>query len=160
MNGQNQNRKKKYSMRTMDRTRKMKKEFTRKNEENLKLHARKNNNLMKRKRIIYEFANIARQTLLWVYFFVRVCVCFLFFFILFLRNEQLKKINPMKMIKKKIKQVFLNLQFDPWKNSILGMNLFGCKFCDKSDGDDDVQCDRKNFDSLLWALVTVFQVIF
>lgn len=38
------------------------------------------------------------------------------------------------------------------------MNLFGCKFCDKSDGDDDTQCDRKNFDTLLWALVTVFQV--
>lgn len=38
------------------------------------------------------------------------------------------------------------------------MNLFGCKFCDKSNGDDDTQCDRKNFDTLLWALVTVFQV--
>lgn len=42
--------------------------------------------------------------------------------------------------------------------SILGMNLFGCKFCDKTDDDDDAQCDRKNFDTLLWALVTVFQV--
>lgn len=42
------------------------------------------------------------------------------------------------------------------KYSILGMNLFGCKFCDK-DG-DETDCDRKNFDSLLWALVTVFQV--
>lgn len=40
------------------------------------------------------------------------------------------------------------------------MNLFGCKFCSrKNDGTgDDVACDRKNFDSLLWALVTVFQV--
>lgn len=38
------------------------------------------------------------------------------------------------------------------------MNLFGCKFCDKSNNDDDAQCDRKNFDTLLWALVTVFQV--
>eukprot|EP00095_Tigriopus_kingsejongensis_P007143 maker-scaffold300_size216557-snap-gene-0.14 protein:Tk07143 transcript:maker-scaffold300_size216557-snap-gene-0.14-mRNA-1 annotation:"voltage-dependent t-type calcium channel subunit alpha-1g" len=37
--------------------------------------------------------------------------------------------------------------------SILGMNLFGCKFCD-----GDV-CDRKNFDTLLWATVTVFQVL-
>lgn len=36
------------------------------------------------------------------------------------------------------------------------MNLFGCKFCEKVG--DDVVCDRKNFDSLLWALVTVFQV--
>ena len=38
--------------------------------------------------------------------------------------------------------------------SILGMNLFGCKFCDPETG----ICDRKNFDSLLWATVTVFQV--
>ena len=38
--------------------------------------------------------------------------------------------------------------------SILGMNLFGCKFCDPDTG----VCDRKNFDSLLWATVTVFQV--
>ncbi|XP_065366192.1 voltage-dependent T-type calcium channel subunit alpha-1G isoform X2 [Calliphora vicina] len=41
--------------------------------------------------------------------------------------------------------------------SILGMNLFGCKFCEKVG--DDVVCDRKNFDSLLWALVTVFQIL-
>merc|ERR1712106_22391 len=39
--------------------------------------------------------------------------------------------------------------------SILGMNLFGCKFCDPETG----VCDRKNFDSLLWATVTVFQVL-
>ncbi|KAG8180483.1 hypothetical protein JTE90_026642 [Oedothorax gibbosus] len=39
--------------------------------------------------------------------------------------------------------------------SILGMNLFGCKFCEKSEESSD--CDRKNFDSLLWAIVTVFQ---
>lgn len=37
------------------------------------------------------------------------------------------------------------------------MNLFGCKFCEK-DG-DETDCDRKNFDTLLWALVTVFQVV-
>lgn len=38
------------------------------------------------------------------------------------------------------------------------MNLFGCKFC-RVDPEDNVErCDRKNFDSLLWALVTVFQV--
>ncbi|XP_022256274.1 voltage-dependent T-type calcium channel subunit alpha-1G-like [Limulus polyphemus] len=42
--------------------------------------------------------------------------------------------------------------------SILGMNLFGCKFCEK-DEDGVMQCDRKNFDSLLWALVTVFQIL-
>jgi len=40
--------------------------------------------------------------------------------------------------------------------SILGMNLFGCKFCTKLK--DETVCERKNFDSLLWALVTVFQV--
>ena len=38
--------------------------------------------------------------------------------------------------------------------SILGMQLFGCKFCDQTTG----FCDRKNFDSLLWATITVFQV--
>lgn len=48
--------------------------------------------------------------------------------------------------------------FDTIIRSILGMNLFGCKFCDKMP-DGSVKCDRKNFDSLLWALVTVFQVI-
>lgn len=47
------------------------------------------------------------------------------------------------------------------------MNIFGCKFCNDetkytpegicvSDRDEDK--DRKNFDSLLWSLVTVFQV--
>ena len=42
--------------------------------------------------------------------------------------------------------------------SILGMNLFGCKFCDYNEDGEKVFCDRKNFDSLLWATVTVFQV--
>ncbi|CAH0723262.1 unnamed protein product, partial [Brenthis ino] len=42
--------------------------------------------------------------------------------------------------------------------SILGMNLFGCKFCNK-DEEGDLECDRKNFDTLLWAFVTVFQVL-
>ncbi|XP_026724837.1 voltage-dependent T-type calcium channel subunit alpha-1G-like isoform X5 [Trichoplusia ni] len=42
--------------------------------------------------------------------------------------------------------------------SILGMNLFGCKFCEKDKHGDQV-CDRKNFDTLLWAFVTVFQVL-
>lgn len=36
------------------------------------------------------------------------------------------------------------------------MHLFGCKFASERDG--DTQPDRKNFDSLLWAIVTVFQV--
>lgn len=38
------------------------------------------------------------------------------------------------------------------------MNLFGCKFCEEIK--DEKVCDRKNFDSLLWSLVTVFQVRF
>lgn len=42
--------------------------------------------------------------------------------------------------------------------SILGMHLFGCKFSLKTDTGDTVP-DRKNFDSLLWAIVTVFQVV-
>ncbi|KAG8196966.1 hypothetical protein JTE90_009024 [Oedothorax gibbosus] len=42
--------------------------------------------------------------------------------------------------------------------SILGMNLFGCRFCKKV-ADGATQCDRKNFDSLLWAIVTVFQIL-
>lgn len=49
------------------------------------------------------------------------------------------------------------------------MNIFGCKFCKaeekyteaggvcKTNSDEDK--DRKNFDSLLWSLVTVFQVL-
>lgn len=53
--------------------------------------------------------------------------------------------------------------------SILGMNIFGCKFCkDESYYTAERKCisnrdedkDRKNFDSLLWSLVTVFQVLF
>ena len=54
-------------------------------------------------------------------------------------------------------------------NSVLGMNLFGGKFCWKEDGSSCTckesmdpslcECDRANFNSLLWALVTVFQVI-
>ena len=49
------------------------------------------------------------------------------------------------------------------------MNLFGGKFCWKEDGSictcsemkepDLCVCDRANFNTLLWALVTVFQVI-
>ncbi|XP_053132595.1 voltage-dependent T-type calcium channel subunit alpha-1H isoform X3 [Hemicordylus capensis] len=42
--------------------------------------------------------------------------------------------------------------------SILGMHLFGCKFGLKTDSGDTVP-DRKNFDSLLWAIVTVFQIL-
>ena len=43
-------------------------------------------------------------------------------------------------------------------SSILGMNLFGCKFC-RILSSGRRKCDRKNFDSLLWAIVTVFQVL-
>ncbi|KAK5873367.1 hypothetical protein PBY51_018415 [Eleginops maclovinus] len=42
--------------------------------------------------------------------------------------------------------------------SILGMHIFGCKFSLKTDDGDTVP-DRKNFDSLLWAIVTVFQIL-
>lgn len=39
------------------------------------------------------------------------------------------------------------------------MHLFGCKFSLQTDSGDTIP-DRKNFDSLLWAIVTVFQVSF
>nr|XP_006811385.1 PREDICTED: voltage-dependent T-type calcium channel subunit alpha-1H-like [Saccoglossus kowalevskii] len=42
--------------------------------------------------------------------------------------------------------------------SILGMHLFGCKFCEYLHDGTRI-CDRKNFDSLLWAIVTVFQIL-
>ncbi|XP_069066231.1 voltage-dependent T-type calcium channel subunit alpha-1H isoform X4 [Pleurodeles waltl] len=42
--------------------------------------------------------------------------------------------------------------------SILGMHLFGCKFSLKTETGDTIP-DRKNFDSLLWAIVTVFQIL-
>jgi len=41
--------------------------------------------------------------------------------------------------------------------SILGMHLFGCKFCDPALIGTKA-CGRKNFDNLLWAIITVFQV--
>lgn len=37
------------------------------------------------------------------------------------------------------------------------MHIFGCKFSLRTDTGDTIP-DRKNFDSLLWAIVTVFQV--
>uniref|UniRef100_A0AC35G2Z4 Ion transport domain-containing protein n=1 Tax=Panagrolaimus sp. PS1159 TaxID=55785 RepID=A0AC35G2Z4_9BILA len=46
--------------------------------------------------------------------------------------------------------------------SILGMNLFGCKFCKVEEnpfGREIKRCERKNFDTLLWALITVFQIL-
>ncbi|XP_065922507.1 voltage-dependent T-type calcium channel subunit alpha-1I isoform X8 [Magallana gigas] len=54
--------------------------------------------------------------------------------------------------------------------SVLGMNLFGGKFCwrgngtlctclDALDPAMDCQCERANFNSLLWSVVTVFQVL-
>ncbi|XP_029109875.1 voltage-dependent T-type calcium channel subunit alpha-1H-like isoform X2 [Scleropages formosus] len=42
--------------------------------------------------------------------------------------------------------------------SILGMHLFGCKFSLRTENGDTIP-DRKNFDSLLWAIVTVFQIL-
>uniref|UniRef100_A0A3B3RH03 Calcium voltage-gated channel subunit alpha1 I n=1 Tax=Paramormyrops kingsleyae TaxID=1676925 RepID=A0A3B3RH03_9TELE len=42
--------------------------------------------------------------------------------------------------------------------SILGMHIFGCKFSLKTEAGDTIP-DRKNFDSLLWAIVTVFQIL-
>ena len=42
--------------------------------------------------------------------------------------------------------------------SILGMHLFGCKFCWLNKY-SETECDRANFDSLLWAIVTVFQIL-
>ncbi|XP_058508951.1 voltage-dependent T-type calcium channel subunit alpha-1H [Solea solea] len=42
--------------------------------------------------------------------------------------------------------------------SILGMHLFGCKFSIQMKNGDTIP-DRKNFDSLLWAIVTVFQIL-
>ena len=47
----------------------------------------------------------------------------------------------------------------PYFHSILGMHLFGCKFSLKMENGDTIP-DRKNFDTLLWAIVTVFQVSF
>ncbi|KAK7506411.1 hypothetical protein BaRGS_00002523 [Batillaria attramentaria] len=54
--------------------------------------------------------------------------------------------------------------------SILGMSVFGGRFCVHPDGtscsceerhnaSSDCECDRANFDTLLWSLVTVFQVL-
>ena len=55
-------------------------------------------------------------------------------------------------------------------SSVLGMTLFGGKFCNHptekractcaeiNSPDVACKCARKNFDSLLWSLVTVFQV--
>ena len=54
-------------------------------------------------------------------------------------------------------------------SSVLGMNLFGGKFCThpterractcaEQIADIGCKCARKNFDTLLWSLVTVFQV--
>lgn len=48
-------------------------------------------------------------------------------------------------------------RFVPSCVSILGMHLFGCKFGSEGNSGDTMP-DRKNFDSLLWAIVTVFQV--
>lgn len=46
-----------------------------------------------------------------------------------------------------------------WFTSTLGMHLFGCKFYD-IDENGEKSVDRKNYDSLFWATITVFQVSF
>lgn len=43
--------------------------------------------------------------------------------------------------------------------SVLGMHLFGCKFSFKTVHGETIT-DRRNFDTILWAMVTVFQVSF
>ncbi|GAB0176765.1 voltage-dependent T-type calcium channel subunit alpha-1I [Grus japonensis] len=53
--------------------------------------------------------------------------------------------------------IFYNIS-SSYPNSILGMHIFGCKFSLRTDTGDTVP-DRKNFDSLLWAIVTVFQIL-
>ena len=53
---------------------------------------------------------------------------------------------------------FIDCSLFVFYSSILGMNLFGCKFC-RILSSGRRKCDRKNFDSLLWAIVTVFQVL-
>jgi len=71
----------------------------------------------------------------------------------------------MRLTNNNIINVCFAIAFD----SILGMNLFGGKFCSlKANSDRQCncseviaglcECSRKNFDSLLWAIVTVFQV--
>ena len=42
--------------------------------------------------------------------------------------------------------------------STLGMHLFGCKFFEYDDEGNMVH-DRKNFNSLFWAMITIFQVL-
>ncbi|EDV27710.1 uncharacterized protein TRIADDRAFT_21513, partial [Trichoplax adhaerens] len=56
--------------------------------------------------------------------------------------------------------IFLGLLFlFMFTFSILGMHLFGNRFCLARVKDGPVVCSRKNFDSLLWAFVTVFQIL-
>lgn len=54
---------------------------------------------------------------------------------------------------------FMGFIISSLSSSILGMHLFGCKFSFRTESGDTIP-DRKNFDSLLWAIVTVFQVGF
>ncbi len=43
--------------------------------------------------------------------------------------------------------------------STLGMHLFGCKFWDIDSISGERIVDRKNYDSLFWATITVFQIL-
>ena len=55
--------------------------------------------------------------------------------------------------------IFLGLLFlFMFTFSILGMHLFGNRFCLRRVPNGPIACSRKNFDTLLWAFVTVFQV--
>ncbi|XP_042350709.1 voltage-dependent T-type calcium channel subunit alpha-1H-like [Plectropomus leopardus] len=54
--------------------------------------------------------------------------------------------------------LFMLLLFFTFIFSILGMYLFGGKFDFKTRHEDTVT-DRKNFDTLLWSMVTVFQLL-
>lgn len=96
---------------------------------------------------------------------VSECLCLLieshkFYLLCHRRYMQITKknktANTKSCYKKSIKIQIIYKNRTCKKFSILGMNLFGCKFCEKVG--DEMNCDRKNFDSLLWALVTVFQV--
>jgi len=51
-----------------------------------------------------------------------------------------------------------NKQIIPFLFSTLGMHLFGCKFFNIDENGEKV-VDRKNYDSLFWATITVFQIL-
>ncbi|XP_053191097.1 voltage-dependent T-type calcium channel subunit alpha-1H-like [Scomber japonicus] len=64
----------------------------------------------------------------------------------------------MKRTVEKAAALCMLLLFATFVFSVLGMHLFGCKFSFKS-VHGDIVTDRKNFDSILWSMVTVFQIL-